>query len=79
MSPPSIERLRRHPELALLIGLSSQLELLPTALGSVHQAEDRRALADQARAMAKVSQILAEQVRAYVGMVESEVGGKRRK
>jgi hypothetical protein len=77
--PPSVERLRCHPELVVLIGLSSQLELLPTVLGSVHEAEDRRALADQARAMAKVSQVLAAQMRAYIGMVESDVGGKKRK
>jgi anti-sigma factor ChrR (cupin superfamily) len=78
VSVPSVEQLRRHPELGVLAALAGQLELVPSALASVHRAGDTHALADQARALAKVSRVLADQVHAYVGMTETEVGGQRK-
>lgn len=73
-----VERVRRHPEVAPLICLSSQLELLPIVLAAVHEAERRDASADQARSMARVAKVLANQVRAYLGLIEEEIGTKRR-
>jgi hypothetical protein len=75
---PEVERLRKHPELVSLLGLAGQLDLLPVALAAVHEVEHRGALAEQARSMSRVSQILADQVRAYIGMIEEEIVDKRR-
>jgi len=69
-------QLRAHPELAALMTLAGQLQMLPVVLAVVHDADQRDALAEQARSMARVSQILADQVRAYIGMIEEEVGRK---
>ena len=68
---------RAHPELALVLALEGHLELLPVVLASVHTSEDSGALSDQARSMARVSRVLADQVRAYVGMLEANGEGKR--
>ena len=75
MSELTQARLRAHPELASLVVLALQLEQLPTVLASIHDAERRDALSDQARSMSRVSRILTDQVRAYVGLVEEERRG----
>jgi len=74
VSPLAQRQLRAHPELAALMMLAGQLQLLPVVLATVHAPDQRNALAEQARSMARVSQILGDQVRAYMGMVEAEVG-----
>lgn len=80
MSRLTETQLRTHPELAMLLLLTSQLELLPQVFASVHSPEDRDALAEQARSMARVCKILADQTRAYVGLVESDIcEGRRRR
>ena len=62
--------LREHPELVALIGLQPLLEVLPQALASVHAGGPAGPLQDQARSMVRVSRILADQVSAYVGLIE---------
>ncbi len=71
MSPP-ISGLRDHPELATLVALAAQLELVPKVFAAVHGAEDRGALAEQARSMARVCRVLSDQTRAYVGLIETK-------
>src|SRR5690606_11362194 len=55
------ERLRAHPELASLLALATQLDLLPTVFAAIHGPKQRDALSDQARSMSRVSRILADQ------------------
>lgn len=77
MSSHDARRLRDHPELGCLLGLAAQLELVPDVLAAVHTAESADALSDQARSMARVSRILSDQVRAYVGILEQDLAGRR--
>jgi len=58
-----------------LASLAGQLEQLPVVLAAVHDADQHDALAEQARSMARVSQVLGDQVRAYVGIIEEEIVG----
>lgn len=76
MSELTEERLRAHPELATLITLAAQLDLLPAILAVVHGPKRHDAMSDQARSMSRVSRILADQVRAYVGLVDAEERGE---
>lgn len=71
------ERLRDHPELVALLGLRPLLEVLPQVLAVVHTGGPEGPLQDQARSMVRVSRILADQVSAYVGLVEVGEGRKR--
>lgn len=70
MSPLTEERLRAHPELASLVSLATQLELLPMLFASVHDRARRDAMVDQARSMSRVSRILFRQLQAYIDLVE---------
>jgi len=80
VSAPTPEQLHAHPQLATLLALSAQLDLVPAVLASAHARSDRDARADQARSLGRVSQIMADQIRAYVGLLEVEgsKGGSRR-
>jgi len=66
------ERLRAHPELASLITLAAQLDLIPTMFAAIHGPKRHDAMSDQARSMSRVSRILADQVRAYMGLLDAE-------
>lgn len=77
MSPLTKERLRSHPELAALHVLSAQLDLLPQLFAAVHGPDERGALPEQARSIARVCRVLADQTRAYVGLVETDIDGQR--
>lgn len=79
MTVPSPKRLRDHPELASLLTLKAQLQLLPAVLATVHTADRDDALADQARSMARVSQTLAAQLRAYIGIVDQGLAQRPKK
>lgn len=74
MTAPNHTRLRANPELASLLLLKAQLELLPFVLATVHTPCRADALADQARSMTRVSQTLAAQVRAYIRIIEHGLG-----
>ncbi len=65
------EQLRAHPELACLLGLATLLEVVPASLIAVHASGPAGPLQDQARSMIRVSRVLADQVSAYVGLLES--------
>ncbi len=71
MTGPTDEQLRAHPELACLIGLATLLEVVPAAMTAVHARGPAGPLQDQARSMIRVSRVLADQVSAYVGLVET--------
>jgi len=66
----SDERLREHPELAALLGLGTLLDVLPQVLIAVHTDGPSGPLQDQARSMIRVSRILADQLSAYVGIID---------
>lgn len=70
MSPLTRTRLRENPELAMLVSLAAQLELLEVVFATVHGGEERSALAEQARSMARVGRVLAHQIRAYTDMTD---------
>lgn len=70
MTPLTPPRLRAHPELAVLVALAAQLELVEVVFATVHGPPERPALADQARSMTRVSRVLAHQIRAYTDLVD---------
>lgn len=72
MTPLKKPHLRAHPELAMLAALTAQLELLEVVLSTVHSDDERRALTDQARSMARVGRTLTSQIRAYVDLIDIE-------
>ena len=73
-----VVRLREHPQLGLLRGLSVQLELLPDVLAAVHGDEvGTEALRDQARSIARVARILGRQLDAYEGLLRLPTGRRR--
>jgi hypothetical protein len=47
----------------MLVSLAAQLELLEVVFATVHGGEERSALAEQARSMARVGRVLAHQIR----------------
>jgi len=71
------EQLRHHPELVALLGLRPLLDVLPQVLAAVHTGGPEGPLRDQARSMVRVSRVLADQLSAYVGIVEMDEGRKR--
>lgn len=64
------EQLRAHPELATLVSLANQLELVPLLFAAVHHGKRADALVDQARSMARVSRILRQQLVTYTALAE---------
>ncbi len=72
-------QLRAHPELAMLVSLAGQLELLPTLFASVHDGRRADAMVDQARSMARGSRLLIQQLEAYVALAELGDDEKKRR
>lgn len=68
---PSIEQLSAHPELALLSALELQLDMLLAVFAAAHRGSDTTALRDQARAMTRVGQVLAAQIRVYENLIQT--------
>lgn len=66
---PTRDQLREHPQLASLLALSRQLELLEPVLAAVHGDGDPTAPCEQARSMLRVARILQHQVDAYRGLL----------
>lgn len=61
----------------MLVALAAQLELLEVVFATVHVGDDRGALAEQARSMARVGRVLTHQIRAYADMTEADGLGSR--
>ncbi|MCB9671888.1 MAG: hypothetical protein H6736_18775 [Alphaproteobacteria bacterium] len=72
MSSLTRARLRDNPELAMLVSLAGQLELMEVVFATVHNPDERTAFAEQARSMARVGRVLAHQIRAYADMTEAD-------
>lgn len=66
---PTREQLREHPQLASLLALGRQLELLEPVLAAVHSDGDPSAPCEQARSMLRVARILQHQLDAYRGLL----------
>lgn len=71
---PTREQLRDHPQLASLLALSHQLELLEPVLAAIHGEGDPTAPCEQARSLLRVARILQHQVDAYRGLLTLEHG-----
>ena len=66
---PTREQLREHPQLASLLALGRQLELLEPVLAAVHGDGDPAAPCEQARSLLRVARILQHQLDAYRGLL----------
>lgn len=66
---PTREQLRDHPQLATLLALSRQIELLEPVLAAIHGDGDPTASCEQARSLLRVARILQHQVDAYRGLL----------
>lgn len=75
---PRATHLRQHPQLALITGLVTQLDLLPDALAAVHDDKDAAELRDQARSIARVARILHHQLEAYEGLLGLPIAAAKR-
>lgn len=72
------DQLRDHPQLASLLALSRQLELLEPVLAAVHGDGDPSAPCEQARSLLRVARILQHQVDAYRGLLTLGEGSAKR-
>lgn len=73
---PTREQLREHPQLASLLALGRQLELMGPVLAAVHGEGDSSAPCEQARSMLRVARILQHQIDAYRGLLGLAEGVK---
>jgi len=70
VTPPAPESLRQSPEIATLLALASQLDLVPAVLASIYGKDDRCASADHARGLVRMARILNQQVGTYLELLE---------